>query len=235
MELQEVMLALEELGSEQTKKVLTRHGAREPFYGVKVGDLKKLIKPIKHNHELAVELYKTGVSDAMYLAGLIEDETQVTKAQLQTWMNEAYWYMLSEYVVAQLAADSPYGWELGMEWIESRTEGIAAGGWATLSNVVSITDNSQLDEEILSALLDRIATYIHSAPNRVRYAMNGFVIACGSYVPSLTSKAIATANKIGKVDVEMGGTSCKVPLARDYIEKVINADKIGKKRKVARC
>ena len=129
MDLQEVMNTLEDMGSEQTKKVLTRHGAKEPFYGVKVGDLKTLMKPLKRDHEMALELYKTGVTDAMYLAGLIEDENKVSKSQLRTWMEEAYWYMLSEYVVAQLAADSPYGWELGIEWIESSEEGIAAGGW----------------------------------------------------------------------------------------------------------
>jgi hypothetical protein len=39
----EVMLELARFGDEQTKKVLTRHGAREPFYGVKVGDLKTLV------------------------------------------------------------------------------------------------------------------------------------------------------------------------------------------------
>lgn len=43
MTLDEVMARLEELGSEQTKNTLIRHGAQEPFFGVKVGDLKKLV------------------------------------------------------------------------------------------------------------------------------------------------------------------------------------------------
>ena len=230
-----MMTALEEMGTEQTKKVLTRHGAREPFYGVKVGDLKTLMKPLKKDHDMALELYKTGVSDAMYLAGLIEDENKVTRDQLKTWMEEAYWYMLSEYVVAQLAADSQYGWELGIGWIESDKEGIAAGGWATLSNVLSVAENENLDKKAILKLLDRVGNHIHKAQNRVRYAMNGFVIAAGSYLPDLTAKAVEIAKKIGKVEVEMGGTSCKVPLAEEYIEKVVKADRIGKKRKVARC
>jgi len=33
----------------------------------------------------------------------------------------------------------------------------------------------------------------------------------------------------------MGGTSCKVPYAPDYIQKVINRGILGKKRKMARC
>ena len=40
----EIMLELEKYGDEQTKKTLIKHGAKEPFYGVKVADLKKILK-----------------------------------------------------------------------------------------------------------------------------------------------------------------------------------------------
>ena len=69
---EEVLHALELLGSAATKKIYMRHGAREPFFGVKVGDLKKWKKKIGQDQALALALYNTGNSDAMYLAGLIE-------------------------------------------------------------------------------------------------------------------------------------------------------------------
>jgi hypothetical protein len=65
--------------------------------------------------------------------------------------------------------------------------------------------------------------------------MNGFVIAAGSYVVTLTKLALAVADKVGTVHVDMGGTSCKVPTAREYIEKVRTRGTIGKKRKSAKC
>ena len=65
--------------------------------------------------------------------------------------------------------------------------------------------------------------------------MNGFVIAVGAYVKPLLKQAEATAKKIGKVDVEMGGTACKVPLATEYIEKIESKDRVGKKRKTIKC
>ena len=153
---EEVMLELASFGNEQTKKVFTRHGAREPFYGVKVGDLKTLVKKIKTDHKLALELFKTGNSDAMYLAGLIADENHVTREELQHWAKEAYWYMLSEYTVAWLAAESRHGCDLALEWIESDEEGIASTGWSTLSNLVSILPDEELDQYELIALLDRV-------------------------------------------------------------------------------
>ncbi|MBK7869513.1 MAG: DNA alkylation repair protein [Saprospiraceae bacterium] len=235
MTLDQVMKELESLGSEQTKKVLSRHGAREPFFGVKVQDLKVLQKKIKHNHELALELYNTGNSDAMYFAGLISEPAKMSKADLQYWAENAPWYMISEYTVAWVASESKFGFEMAREWIQSDLEHIASAGWATWSALVSIKPDAELDVKELKSLLDEIAANIHQAPNRVRYTMNGFVIGAGSYVPALLGKSKEVARKIGKVSVHMGSTACKVPSAPEYIEKVESMNRVGKKRKTAFC
>jgi len=235
MTLQEVMAELEAQGSEQTKKVLTKHGAREPFFGVKVEFLKKIQKKTKKDYKLALELYSTGNSDAMYLAGLIADETKMTKADLNKWAENAYWYMISDYTVAWVAAESQYGLELALEWIDSEKEFVASAGWATLSSLVALKDDAELDLKLISKLLDRVEKNIHSAKNRTRYTMNGFVISVGTYVVPLSEKAIEVGKKVGKISVNVGDTACKVPVAVDYIEKNRKMGRIGKKRKIARC
>ena len=235
MTVDEVMNQLEAFGDAQTKKTLMKHGAKEPFFGVKVQDLKKVLKKTKKNHELSLALYATGNSDAMYLAGLMADEKQISKATLQEWVENAYWSYLSEYAVPWVAAETPYGFELGLEWIESDKETIASAGWATLASNASVRPDEELDIDAYSALLDRVGETIHEGKNRARYAMNGFVIAIGSYIPALTEKAKAIGDKIGKVSVDMDGTACKVPLIKPYIQKVEDKGRIGKKRKTARC
>lgn len=235
MKLEKVMSSLEEMGNEQTKKVLKRHGAKEPFFGVKIGDMKKLVKKIKKDHELSISLYRTGNGDAKYLAGLIADEDKITEDILQEWVEGADWYMLSECAVAWIAADSGHGWEMGLKWIKSEDPNIASAGWSALSNHISIVPDKELDMAELNKLLDMVHNDIHNAPNRVRYTMNGFVIAAGTYVVGLTEKAKDVAASVGKVQVDMGGTACKVPLAEAYISKVEKMGRIGKKRKMARC
>ena len=143
--------------------------------------------------------------------------------------------MISEYTVAWIAAESDYGWELALEWIESTQEQIAAAGWSTLSSIVAMWPDDQLDIESLESLLSRVEASIHEAPNRVRYTMNGFVISVGGYVLPLGARAISVAENIGKVDVDVGGTACKVPLAAPYIRKMVDKGRAGKKRKMARC
>lgn len=235
MTVAEIIAELKKLGSESYKKTLIKHGAKEPFFGVKIEDLKKIQKRIKKDYQLALDLYDTGISDAMYLAGLIADDEKMTKKDLQKWVKGATWPMLSEYTVAWAASESRYGRELGLEWIDSKDEGIAAAGWSTLGSLVSIKPDEELDLAELKRLLARIEKTIHSAPNRVRYMMNGFVIAVGSYVAPLTELAIQTAKKIGQVTVDMGDTACQVPSAAVYIDKVKKRGSIGKKRKMARC
>lgn len=231
----EILQELEGLKNEQYRKIFMNHGAPSSVLGVKVEDLKKIMKKTKKNHALSLELYNSGISDAMYLAGLIADEKQITREQLQDWVEKATWYMLGEYTVAWVAAESPHGYELGKTWIESDEETIACAGWSTLSSWLSITPAEQIDTEEVKNWIDRIVRDIHNAPNRVRYVMNGFVIAAGSFVPELTEYAVAAGEKIGKVHVDMGGTACKVPSIPDYIQKVKDKGNIGKKKKMARC
>lgn len=87
----------------------------------------------------------------------------------------------------------------------------------------------------LDSLLDLVAEAIHQAQNRMRYTMNGFVIAVGGYISDLSAKAIYVAKEIGKVSVDMGGTACKGPYAPEYIQKSMNCGSAAKKRKAIRC
>jgi 3-methyladenine DNA glycosylase AlkD len=231
----EVMKALEKMGNEQTKKTWLRHGAKGPLFGVKIGDMKTIEKKVKKDHKLAKELYETGNCDAMYLAGLIADEKAVTKAELQKWLKMAPWHMVSEYTVPWLAAESAHGWDLALEWIESDKEPIAAAGWATLSSLCTIKPDAELDLKALTKLLKRVEKEIHKAPNRARYNMNCFVMAVGQGVADLTDAALAVADKIGKVECDMGDTSCKVPDAGAYLRSMIERGMIGRKKKKARC
>ena len=235
MTVNEIMKQLAAKGSESTKKILLKHGVKEPFFGVKIEELKKIQKIVKKDYQLAKDLYDTGNADAMYLAGLISDDEKMTKKDLQDWIKKALSQNISGYTVPWVAAEGKYGYELALEWIESKDPDIAAAGWNTLGNIVSLRPDAELDIKKIQALLQRIEKEIHNAPNRVRQCMNGFIITAGSYITTLTDKAIATANKIGAVTVDMNGTACKVPSAAEYIQKVKARGSIGKKKKTVKC
>jgi hypothetical protein len=233
MTAQQIINEIKPLGSDSYKKILLNHGVKEPCLGVKIRDLKKIQKRIKKDYQLALDLYDTGVYDAMYLAGMIADEARMTKQDLQRWADKAYGAALGT-TVSSVAAGSPVGYDLAMEWIESKKECVAAAGWSTLSGIVSTRDDAELSVAEMKRLLQRVQKTIHQAPNAVRYVMNSFVICVGSYVPVLTDLALEIGEKIGPVEVDMGNTACEVPFAPDYIRKVQKRGTIGQKRKSAK-
>ena len=230
-----VMTELKKKGDPRRIKAYAPHGGPADLYGVSIADLKIIAKKIKGNQELALDLYDTGNADAMYLAGIVADGTQMTKKQLDTWARKATWQMVSEYTVPGVASESKHARILALKWIDTKKESIASTGWNTYSGVVTVTEDKDLDFKEIKSLLKRIEKEIGSAANRVKYTMNGFVIAVGGYVAPLAKQAKATAKKLGKVEVDMHGTSCKVPLATEYIAKMEDSGRAGKKRKTIKC
>ena len=231
-----IMAELKKKGSAQTRKIYSRHGApMDNLFGVKVGDLKPIAKKIKGDQELACELFETGNSDAMYLAGLVADGSLMKKTLLDKWAKSATWYMVSEYTVPGVAVESSHARDLALKWIKAKKPHIAACGWCTYAGILATRDDDDLDMDEIVELLEKVEEEIDDSANRVRYTMNGFVISAGSYVKPLLKKAKAVAKKIGKVEVEMGETACKVPLATDYIAKIEKSGRVGKKRKTIKC
>ncbi|WP_342513305.1 DNA alkylation repair protein [Sporosarcina sp. FSL K6-1522] len=234
MTFEEVMAELEAYGNEQTKKTFLNHGATEPLFGVRVGDLKKILKHIKKDQELALRLYDTGNYDAMYLAGLAVNPKLLSEEELRRWVEAAKWHAVAEYTIGWVAGESPYALKLAREWIASDREMTAVAGWSTYANYVMYAGAEEFDFDEIRALLQTVEQTIHQAPNRVRYVMNQFVICVGSYILELRDVAKTVAATIGKVQVNMGNTACKVPLATDYIDKVLARGE-PKKKKTLRC
>jgi hypothetical protein len=235
MKLKEVMAALEAKGSEQIKRIFLRHGATEPMFGVRVGDMKPIAKKLKGEQALALELFATGNGDAQYLAGMVADGRQMTAKQLQTWVDTAAWDMISGTTVPWVASEHPEGFALATKWIDSKNEQVARSGWNTLGALAATIPDADLPVAKFGQLLDRVVRDMPKAPGGTRYSMNSFVISVGTYIAPLGAKAVATARKLGKVEVDMGETDCQVPDAESYILKSRRGAPVAPKRKTVRC
>ena len=232
-----IMAELKKKGSAQTQKTYARHGmAIENTCGVSISDLKAIAKTIKGQQSLAYELYETGKMEAMYLAALVADGRQMSAQQLDEWAEKACSLrMIAEYNVPWVTVENPGARELALKWMKSRKELVAAAGWCTYSGIVAMTPDDALNFAEIEKLLGAVVKDIKAAKNRVRYTMNGFVIAVGSYVRPLSKQAKAVAKQIGPVTVDVGDTDCKIPLATAYIEKIESSGRLGQKRKTIRC
>jgi 3-methyladenine DNA glycosylase AlkD len=217
MKAKEVLSELKALGTEQNRKIYKRHGITSQQYGVSFANLTKLQRKIKLNQELAAELWASGNHDARVLATMVADPKTVSERLLDAWSKELDNYVLAD-LFSGLVAKSPLAQKKMEAWTRSKDEWIGSAGWNLVAQL-AIRDN-QVSNDYFEKYLEVIERDIHKAKNRVRYAMNGALIAIGSRGGSLQKMAIAAARRIGKVEVDHGETGCKTPDAVQYITKI---------------
>lgn len=235
MDAQTVLQELESLGTERTQKIYMQQGAREPLFGVATGAMKPIVKKIKINQALADELYATGNYDAMYLAGMIADPKAMTEADFDRWMEGAYFYMISDFIVAVTLAETDIAQAVSDRWIATGKELFVSAGYSCYCWLLGNRKDEEFDRGKLNTMLKTVEKTIHSSPERAKYAMNNFILTVGvSYIP-LHEKAVSVANAIGAVDVFRGKTKCSVPVAADEIQKAVDKGRLGFKRKNVRC
>lgn len=235
MELNEIMEELKSLGNERTKKIYMGNGAKEPVFGVTISAMKSIFKKIKYNQPLAEQLYATGNYDAMYLAGMIAEPDKMTAEDFDRWIEGAYFYMISDYVVAVTLAETDIAFSVADRWIDSQKELVMSAGWSCYNWLLGSRKDSEFDKDKLSTMLDRVGSTIHQQPNRTKYAMNDFIMTVGiSYLP-LHEKAKKIAREVGPVEVFKDKKLCKTELASEYIQKEVDKGRLGFKRKYVRC
>ncbi|MBX8946576.1 MULTISPECIES: DNA alkylation repair protein [Lysinibacillus] len=230
-----VMQELEALGKERTKKMYMSNGAHEPLFGVATGAMKPIAKKIKIDQTLAEELYATGNYDAMYFAGVIADPKAMTVEDFNRWIEAAYFYMLSDYVVAVTLAEAPISQEVADAWIASGEELKMSAGWSCYCWLLGNRKDSEFSESKLAHMLEIVKNTIHDAPERTKSAMNNFLYTVAiSYVP-LHEQAVATAQAIGPVEMKRDNKKSTQLNAYETIQKEIERGRIGFKRKYVRC
>ena len=235
MDFETVMQELEALSKERMKKIYMSNGAREPLFGVTTGEMKPIAKKIKIDQELAEKLYATGNYDAMYFAGIIADPKAMTAADYDRWMDSAYFYMISDFVVAVTLSESDIAQDVADNWIASGDELRMSAGWSCYCWLLGSRKDEEFSESKLSNMLDLVKDTIHGAPERAKSAMNNFIVTVGVSYKPLTEKALETAKQVGTVEMKREGKKNSLLNATAAIEKAMEKDRIGFKRKYVRC
>jgi 3-methyladenine DNA glycosylase AlkD len=235
MDFEMVMQELEALSNERMKKMYIGNGAKEPLFGVATGKMKPIAKKIKINQPLADQLYTTGNYDAMYFAGIIADPMAMTEADFDRWMDGAYFYMLSDYVVAVTLAEADIAQAVADKWIASGEELRMSAGWSCYCWLLGNRPDSEFSSSKLASMLEQVENTIHNSPERTKSAMNNFMYTVAiSYLP-LHDKAVETAKAVGPVEMKRDKKKSSILQASVNIQKEIDRGKLGFKRKYVRC
>jgi 3-methyladenine DNA glycosylase AlkD len=225
MDIAQTMDTLEQLGTEQNRKIYKRHGVNGSAFGVSYANLGKLHKKIKADHGLAQKLWASSNHDARVLAMMIADPNQATDKELDSWAKDLENNVIAG-AFAQFVGTTPLARKKMEKWTKSKEEWIGTAGWNLMALIAA--RDKEIPDDYFESYLGIIEKDIHKSKNRVRYSMNGALIAIGKRNPRLQKKAIAAAGNIGRVDVDHGETGCKTPDAAEYIKKAAGHRRTGR-------
>jgi hypothetical protein len=171
----------------------------------------------------------------MYLAGMIAEPNKMTIADFNRWIEGAYFYMISDFIVAVTLSETDLAFTVVDSWINCDKELKASAGWNCYNWLLGSRDDNQFEKVKLLNLLYKVRETIHEQPNRVKYAMNNFIMTVGlSYLP-LHEEAKVVAQEVGTVDMIVRGKPYQATNALDYIQREVDKGRLGFKRKYVRC
>ncbi|MCG3132600.1 MAG: hypothetical protein FLDDKLPJ_03463 [Phycisphaerae bacterium] len=207
MNVKEVLAKLESMGDEGRRAYNLKpapHGipaGKLKQFGVAMGDLRKLAAKIRKDHELALELWKTGNIDAQLLAILIMKPKEVSAKELDKMVREATFTQVADWLNAYIVKEQPPDDReaLRIKWMKDKNGWAARAGWNLAASKINKEGAGGKDVEGLDlpALLDRIEKEMPKAAPETQWTMNNTLMAIGINHEKHRKRAIAIGEKIG--------------------------------------
>jgi len=196
---QEILDRLRARRSEWNIEGMQRFGivTRHEQLGVGMTTLRALTRPHRRNHALALELWTTGVMEAMICAALIDDPRQVTPAQMERWVRDADSWNLTD-TLAFLFDRTAFAEKKALAWSARRPEFIKRTGFALMAGMA--VHRKELPDKIFLGFLPVIRREANDERNFVRKAVNWALRQIGKRNPRLRRAARAEARRILRLD-----------------------------------
>lgn len=232
-----IMEELQALADDKTKAKYIKDGCDTEVYGVKIGELKKLVKKhkINNNNEIAIELIETKNYDAMYLGFLIMKPSGIDKELFIKWSTYSKYYRIMIHSLAYgMAEHSEYQWFIDY-FKDGEEDYMGAIYYAILAGRVVIDPeyNNQELEQVAYYINDHVNSLEYSSKEMTKVEMHTLIGYIGMQVASLSDQMIEIANNI-QPDFEVS-LNRRIANNAGFIKSCIERDGIGKKRKSARC
>src|SRR5580704_6129130 len=123
----------------------------EKAYGISVPDLRRLAKKIGKNHELANQLWTSGIHEAKCSAGMISEPAKVTAAQMDRWARDFDSWDVVDGTCCDLFAYASPAWKKAVEWSSRKEEFVKRAAFSLIA-YLSYKDKSAPDKKFLRML-----------------------------------------------------------------------------------
>ncbi len=199
MKVREILDRLEELGSPENVAGMERFGiVTEKVFGVSAPEVKKLARAVGQNHELALELWDTGVLEARSVACLIDDSKLVTESQMESWVADLDNWATCDTATGYLFDKTPYAYNKAFEWAERDEEFVRRAAFALMA-CLAVHDKKAEDTKF-EGFLPVIEKHAGDDRNFVKKAVNWALRQIGNRNLHLNLAALKTARVLSEAD-----------------------------------
>lgn len=184
--------------------------------GINIPILRKMAKDIKKQvgddrHQIALELWHSGIHEAKILASMIDDPKKVSAKQMDDWISDFDSWDVCDQVCMNLFDQTDIAFQKASEWSKRKSEFEKRAGFALMAALAN-HDNE------LKKFLPIIVREATDERNYVRKAVNWALRQIGKRNPALKKQAIQTAKEILKKDNKTAQW-----IAKDALQELKNA------------
>jgi 3-methyladenine DNA glycosylase AlkD len=166
--------------------------------GVKVPQMRKIAKEIGVDHKLALELWETGVTEAMILASMVDVPAEVTEEQMEAWVVDFDSWDVCDQVCMNLFDKTPLVWKKIHDWSDREEEFVKRAAYALIA-CLAVHDKVASDEVFILSI-PVIKAGATDNRNYVKKAVSWALRNTGKRNPELNTVALATARELVCID-----------------------------------
>jgi 3-methyladenine DNA glycosylase AlkD len=194
-ELKDALHWLERHASKKTRDGMARYGIVAPTaLGVTVGDVRALGKRIGRHHELAQELWRTGVYEARLLSAFVADASELRPEDMDAWCREFDNWALCDTLCFHLFDRSPHAFARVEAWATEPDEFVKRAAFALLASLA--LHDRRADDAPFAACLPLIAAGAGDARNFVKKAVSWALRAVGARSRALHAASLELAGRL---------------------------------------
>jgi 3-methyladenine DNA glycosylase AlkD len=196
---EDVLDKLQSKAQPEQLKGMARYGITvEQRLGVSVPDMRKLAKEIGRDHQLALDLWRTGTAEARILAAMVGDPDKLTEEQMEDWVKGINSWDVCDQVCMNLFEKKHLAWKKIIDWSEREEEFVKRTAFSLIA-CLAWHDKNASDEKF-TELLPVIIREATDERNFVKKAVNWALRNIGKRNPNLNRAAINAAKEIQRLD-----------------------------------
>lgn len=197
--LDEVLDKLNEKAKSDQLEGMARFGiVGDQRMGVSVPDMRNIAKEIGKDHQLALELWDTGIPEAMIVAGMVAEPDKLTEEQMEDWVVDINSWDICDQVCMNLFEKSPYAEQKIYEWSEREEEFVKRTAFALIACLA--WHDKDASDQAFTKYFPVIKNGSTDDRNFVKKAVNWALRNIGKRNIELNQAAIQVAREIQAVD-----------------------------------